>query len=147
MENYLYREFNRSVYRETLANGLRVELMPMAGFNKTYAIMTTDFGSVDNHFIPYQGDEAVRVPDGTAHFLEHKLFEKQDHDAFDLFGELGGRRERLYQFYPDQLPLFDDEPPAREHRRPPRLCAGALLYGADGGKGTGNYRAGNSNVQ
>ena len=81
MENYLYREFTRSVYRETLANGLRVELMPMAGFNKTYAIMTTDFGSVDNHFIPYQGDEAVRVPDGTAHFLEHKLFEKQDHDA------------------------------------------------------------------
>ena len=98
MENYLYREFNRSVYRETLANGLRVELMPMAGFNKTYAIMTTDFGSVDNHFIPYQGDEAVRVPDGTAHFLEHKLFEKQDHDAFDLFGELGADANAFTSF-------------------------------------------------
>ena len=98
MENYLYREFNRSVYRETLANGLRVELMPMAGFNKTYAIMTTDFGSVYNHFIPYQWDEAVRVPDGTAHFLEHKLFEKQDHDAFDLFGELGADANAFTSF-------------------------------------------------
>ena len=98
MENYLYREFNRSVYRETLANGLRVELMPMAGFNKTYAIMTTDFGSVDNHFIPYQGDEAVRVPDGTAHFLEHKLFENQDHDAFDPFGELGADANAFTSF-------------------------------------------------
>ncbi|EEW53711.1 EF-P 5-aminopentanol modification-associated protein YfmH [Limosilactobacillus antri] len=98
MENYLYREFNRAVYRETLANGLRVELMPMTGFNKTYAIMTTDFGSIDNHFIPYQGDEPVWVPDGTAHFLEHKLFEKRDYDAFDLFGELGADSNAFTSF-------------------------------------------------
>lgn len=98
MENYHYREFNRSVYRETLANGLRVELMPMAEFNKTYAIMTADFGSIDNHFIPYQGEEAIQVPDGTAHFLEHKLFEKQDHDAFDLFGKMGADSNAFTSF-------------------------------------------------
>lgn len=98
MKKQFYQEFNRSVYRETLANGLQVELLPMAGFNKTYAMMTTDFGSVDNHFVPYQETEPVQVPDGVAHFLEHKLFEKKDHDAFDLFGELGADSNAFTSF-------------------------------------------------
>ncbi|MDO4902809.1 MAG: pitrilysin family protein [Limosilactobacillus sp.] len=98
MENYLYQEFNRSIYRETLDNGLKVQLMPMKGFNKTYAIMTTDFGSIDNNFRPYQQEEGVVVPDGVAHFLEHKLFEKEDHDAFDLFGKLGADSNAFTSF-------------------------------------------------
>lgn len=79
----------RQVVRSQLPNGLRVTLLPMAGFHKTYAMLTTDFGSVDNHFTPVGQKQAVTLPDGVAHFLEHKLFEKQDHDAFDLFGDLG----------------------------------------------------------
>ena len=98
MDNYLYQEFNRSIYRKTLENGLKVQLMPMAEFNKTYAIMTTDFGSIDNHFVPYQQEEPVQVPDGVAHFLEHKLFEKKDHDAFDLFGKLGADSNAFTSF-------------------------------------------------
>lgn len=98
MDNYLYQEFNRAVYRKTLANGLKVQLMPMDGFNKTYAMMTTNFGSIDNHFIPYQATTPVQVPDGVAHFLEHKLFEKKDHDAFDLFGELGADSNAFTSF-------------------------------------------------
>lgn len=98
MNKQFYQEFNRSVYRETLANGLQVQLLPMAGFNKAYAIMTTNFGSIDNHFIPYQATEPVQVPDGVAHFLEHKLFEKEDHDAFDLFGKLGADSNAFTSF-------------------------------------------------
>lgn len=98
MKNYLYEEFNRAAYQETLSNGLQVVLLPMTGFNKTYAIMTTDFGSVDNRFVPYQATEPIQVPDGAAHFLEHKLFEKKDHDAFDLFGELGADSNAFTSF-------------------------------------------------
>lgn len=89
MDKYTYQEFNQPIYRQRLANGLLVQLLPLTGFKKTYATFSTDFGSIDNHFIPYHEEEAVRVPDGVAHFLEHKMFEKKDHDAFDLFGKLG----------------------------------------------------------
>lgn len=89
MDRYLYQEFNQPIYRQRLANGLLVQLLPMAGFKKTYATLSTDFGSIDNHFIPYHQEEPIKVPDGVAHFLEHKMFEKADHDAFDLFGKLG----------------------------------------------------------
>lgn len=89
MDKYLYQEFNQPIYRQRLENGLLVQLLPMAGFKKTYATLSTDFGSIDNHFVPYHEEDPIRVPDGVAHFLEHKMFEKADHDAFDLFGKLG----------------------------------------------------------
>lgn len=89
MDRQTYQEFNRTIYRQRLANGLLVQLLPMPGFQKTYATFSTDFGSIDNYFIPYHEQDPVRGPDGVAHFLEHKMFEKADHDAFDLFGKLG----------------------------------------------------------
>lgn len=88
----------RQVTRVTLPNGLRVTMMPMAGFHKTYAVLTTDFGSVDNRFTPAGAVGPVTVPDGVAHFLEHKLFEKRDHDAFDLFGNLGADANAFTSF-------------------------------------------------
>lgn len=98
MDKQVYQKFNQTIYREQLANGLRVQLLPMAGYHKTYAILTTDFGSIDNHFIPYQQQDAIQVPDGVAHFLEHKMFEKADHDAFDLFGKLGADSNAFTSF-------------------------------------------------
>lgn len=44
---------------------------------------------MDNTFVPLGKEEMIRVPDGIAHFLEHKLFEKEDHDAFQLFSKQG----------------------------------------------------------
>ena len=84
METRTYSEFNQTVYETTLENGLRVRLIPMTGFHKTYAMLTTDFGAVDRSL-----PDGQPIPAGMAHFLEHKLFEKADHDAFDLFGALG----------------------------------------------------------
>nr|WP_235713590.1 insulinase family protein [Ligilactobacillus acidipiscis] len=83
-----YPQFNETLYRTTLFNGLTVNLLPREGFHKTYAVMTTNYGSVDTQFVNSQGKQ-VDVLAGTAHFLEHKLFEKEDHDAFDVFGEYG----------------------------------------------------------
>lgn len=96
MEKRTYAEFNQSLYETTLANGLKVRLIPMAGYHKTYAMLTTDFGAVDRALPAAVGGQAL--PAGLAHFLEHKLFEKADHDAFDLFGELGADSNAFTSF-------------------------------------------------
>ncbi len=80
MEKLDYPAYGRELYKTTLANGLKINLLPMPDYHKTYAILTTDFGSVDNTFV-IDGQQQT-VPNGVAHFLEHKLFEKADHDAF-----------------------------------------------------------------
>lgn len=71
-----------------LDNGLTVKLMPLAGFHQTFALINVNVGSVDTRFMP-TAHSLITVPAGTAHYLEHKLFEKRDYDAFDLFGRLG----------------------------------------------------------
>jgi predicted Zn-dependent peptidase len=76
------------VYEETLPNGLVVQLVPRPGYAKTYAVFTTRYGSVDNHFQQADGPEH-QVPDGIAHFLEHKLFEEEWGDIFHTFSTQG----------------------------------------------------------
>lgn len=71
-----------------LANGITVKLLPMPGFHQTYAMINVNVGSVDTRFQP-ANHGLITVPAGTAHYLEHKLFEKKDYDAFELFGRLG----------------------------------------------------------
>lgn len=60
-----------------MANGLQVYLLPKQGFSKTYAVFTTNYGAIDNNFVPIGETEFTKVPDGIAHFLEHKMFEKK----------------------------------------------------------------------
>lgn len=71
----------------TLDNGLRVCYLPKPGFGKTFAILATDFGSVDESFT----FEGVRydTPAGVAHFLEHKMFEDEDGNALQKFARTG----------------------------------------------------------
>lgn len=89
MEKLEYARIGEHFFQERLSNGLQVYLIPKKGFNKTYAIFTTNFGSIDNEFIPIGERKKVHFPDGIAHFLEHKLFEKEEGDIFQKFGELG----------------------------------------------------------
>jgi len=93
-----YDRLGENVYQTTLTNGLKVILVPKVGFHKTFAVMTTDYGSTDNEFVPRGQQKPVRFPDGIAHFLEHKLFEKKDHDAFDLFGQYGASANAFTSF-------------------------------------------------
>ncbi|WP_316496698.1 EF-P 5-aminopentanol modification-associated protein YfmH, partial [Enterococcus faecium] len=65
---------------------------------KTYGLFSTNYGSIDNEFIPYGEKEKVKVPDGIAHFLEHKLFEKEDGDVFQLFGQQGASANAFTSF-------------------------------------------------
>src|SRR5699024_2641133 len=65
---------------------------------KTYAIFMTNYGSIDRRFTPIGQEEAITVPDGIAHFLEHKLFEKEDRDVFQDFLEKGASPNAFTSF-------------------------------------------------
>ncbi|PFE06031.1 insulinase family protein [Bacillus cereus] len=98
MEKISYEQLKETLYYEKLPNGLDVYILPKQGFNKTFATFTTKYGSVDNTFVPLGKEEMIRVPDGIAHFLEHKLFEKEDHDAFQLFSKQGASANAFTSF-------------------------------------------------
>lgn len=63
-------------YTEKLENGLTVIVIPKKNANKKYVIWGTHFGSIDNRFIMPKTGEEIFIPDGVAHFLEHKMFEQ-----------------------------------------------------------------------
>ncbi|MFD2133192.1 EF-P 5-aminopentanol modification-associated protein YfmH [Pseudogracilibacillus auburnensis] len=85
MEKMTYDLIEETIYSEKLPNGLQVYLLPKEEVAKTYGIFMTNYGSIDRTFIPINGNEETTVPDGVAHFLEHKLFEKEDRDVFTDF--------------------------------------------------------------
>lgn len=98
MEKKEYQQLDETLYTETLPNGLKVTLLPKNEFHKTYALFTTNYGSIDNQFIPLGKSEMVTVPDGIAHFLEHKMFEKEDGDIFNTFGKQGASANAFTSF-------------------------------------------------
>lgn len=93
-----YDQINETLYHEVLPNGLTVYLLPKNDYHKTYGLFSTNYGSIDNEFIPYGSDKKIKVPDGIAHFLEHKLFEKEDCDVFQLFGQQGASANAFTSF-------------------------------------------------
>ncbi|WP_075980863.1 EF-P 5-aminopentanol modification-associated protein YfmH [Bacillus massilinigeriensis] len=98
MEKISFDQLQEELFHERLDNGLEVYILPKKGFNKTYATFTTKYGSVDNHFIPAGKTEFTKVPDGIAHFLEHKLFEKEDGDVFQQFSKQGASANAFTSF-------------------------------------------------
>lgn len=87
MKERYYELIDERVFEQELENGLRLFVIPKPGFQKTFVTYTTQFGSLDNQFKPLGQDQFVTVPDGVAHFLEHKLFEKEEEDLFTAFAE------------------------------------------------------------
>lgn len=98
MEKRVYETLQEELFYEKMDNGLDVYILPKKGFNKTYAVFTTNYGSVDNQFVPLGQTEMKRVPDGIAHFLEHKLFEKEDGDVFQQFSKQGASANAFTTF-------------------------------------------------
>jgi predicted Zn-dependent peptidase len=98
MDTLAYPQMNETLYKEVLDNGLTVYLLPKPGYHKTYGLFTTDYGSIDNEFVPLGSTEMTHVPDGIAHFLEHKMFEKEEGDVFQKFGQLGASANAFTSF-------------------------------------------------
>lgn len=77
-------------YIEKLENGLTIIIIPKKDTVKKYVMFGTNFGSVDNNFIVPGEKEETKIPDGVAHFLEHKLFEQENGtNSLDVLSALG----------------------------------------------------------
>ncbi len=78
------------MYIEKMKNGLTVIIVPKENTNKKYAIIGTHFGSIDNEFIIPGEEKNTKIPDGVAHFLEHKMFEQENgKNSLDVLSNLG----------------------------------------------------------
>ncbi|MTI53931.1 EF-P 5-aminopentanol modification-associated protein YfmH [Geosporobacter ferrireducens] len=86
MENLLLKE---KINIKELSNGLKIYYMPKKGYTKQYAIFATKYGSIDSKFRVESQEKPIEVPEGIAHFLEHKLFEEEEGSIFDKFSHLG----------------------------------------------------------
>ncbi|MEK3808871.1 pitrilysin family protein [Bacillus sp. FSL H8-0547] len=93
-----FDQLQEELFYEKMQNGLNVYVLPKKGFNKTYATFTTKYGSIDNEFVPLDQKDMISVPDGIAHFLEHKLFEKEDGDVFQDFSKQGASSNAFTSF-------------------------------------------------
>lgn len=78
--------------------GLNILLYPMNNYNSSYVLFGTKYGSIDRSFKLNGEKEFTVVPDGIAHFLEHKLFESEDGDAFSLFAKTGASANAYTSF-------------------------------------------------
>lgn len=86
-----------SYYHIRHASGLDIFVMEMPGFTGSYAAFGTHYGSVHTDFISPSGEKA-RDPMGIAHFLEHKLFENEECDAYELYAETGANANAYTSF-------------------------------------------------
>ena len=83
------QELGESTFTTTLPDGLEVYICKKQQKKKKIGMFGTKYGSVDNDFIDINTNKRTKVPDGIAHFLEHKLFEKEGANALDLFSKMG----------------------------------------------------------
>ena len=79
-------------------SGLKILVYPKNDNNSTYAVFGTRYGSVDMAFHLKGEQEVHRVPAGIAHYLEHKLFESEDGDAFARYAKTGAAANAYTSF-------------------------------------------------
>ena len=79
-------------------SGLTIYLYPKEGYKSSYAIFGTKFGSINTKFKHKNSDNVITVPDGIAHYLEHKLFESEDGDAFAQYAKTGASANAYTSF-------------------------------------------------
>ena len=93
-----YPAVKETLYQATLKNGLTVTLLPKNDFNEVYGVATVQVGSVDTKFTARNGKKE-EYPSGIAHFLEHKLFERENsEDIMAAFTKLGADSNAFTSF-------------------------------------------------
>lgn len=90
MKKIKFAKTDEVVYYEKLDNGLEVYMYPKDTAKNFYLTFNVKFGSVDTKF-KVEGDKHYsEIPQGTAHFLEHQMFQEEgSHTAFEKFSRLG----------------------------------------------------------
>lgn len=84
-------------YKVSHKSGLDIYIYPKEGFKSTYALFGTKYGSINTTFDNENG-ESIVVPDGIAHYLEHKMFECEDGDAFLKYAKTGASANAYTSF-------------------------------------------------
>ncbi len=89
---------NEQYYEIKHPSGLDILVWPMEGFSTTEALFGTKYGSINTIFKTSDESDFAHVPEGIAHFLEHKLFENEDCDVFDLYAKTGASANAYTSF-------------------------------------------------
>lgn len=90
MKKLSLKGLDQDVYLETLKNGLNIIMVPYTNKKNYFMTYATRYGSDINAFVPVGSKKGITVPNGIAHFLEHKMFEQADGvDPFTFFAESG----------------------------------------------------------
>ncbi len=92
------KKLGETIFEYNHKSGLKVFFVKKAGYNKKTAMFGTNYGSMDNIFKVAESDEEIHVPDGIAHFLEHKLFEQKDGNMLEKFSKLGSSPNAFTSF-------------------------------------------------
>ena len=95
-KQYFESSIGESYVKAVHPSGLKIYILEKPQYNSSYAVFGTKYGSIDNCFA-VNGSE-TRVPEGIAHFLEHKLFESEDGDAFTKYAETGAAANAFTSF-------------------------------------------------
>lgn len=83
-------KIKEKLYIKKLENGLTIMFKPKKGTMKKYIIFGTNYGSIDNKFVLPEENKEIEVPNGVAHYLEHKLFEQENGtNSLDVLTALG----------------------------------------------------------
>ncbi len=89
---------DESCYFLKHCSGLPIYVWPKREFTTAYAVFATNYGAIDTRCLKDGTGEPVVLPAGTAHYLEHKLFENEDCDAFERYAETGANANAFTSF-------------------------------------------------
>ncbi len=95
-KEYFESDIGESYIKATHPSGLKIYILEKPQYTSSYAIFGTKYGSIDTCFA-VNGEE-TSVPEGIAHFLEHKLFESEDGDAFTKYAKTGAYANAFTSF-------------------------------------------------
>ncbi|MBR3817585.1 MAG: insulinase family protein [Clostridia bacterium] len=90
-------KLGETVFCAVHPSGLEIRVMPKKGYDSAYAVFGVKYGSIDTALQKESG-EFETIPEGTAHFLEHKLFESEDLNAFERFAKTGASANAYTSF-------------------------------------------------
>ncbi|MCR4925677.1 MAG: insulinase family protein [Clostridiales bacterium] len=95
IENEALKEAYYSVKHPS---GLQIYVMPKENYSSAFAVFGTNYGSIDTGFKRSDENDFATIPEGTAHFLEHKLFESEELDAFERYAKTGASANAYTSF-------------------------------------------------
>ena len=106
---------NEKVYYEKLDNGLGVYMYSKDDYHNNYVTFTTKFGSIYNEFVPLDQEEMLKIPNGVAHFLEHKDFAQEKGPQPDEFFSGNGASCNAYTTFKNTTYLFSGSDKLKEN--------------------------------